>query len=119
MLVLTETGAQNAGDFDGTDSPPNSYNGGGPASCVNSGVLPDVRVTIGGTSTDYQDSGPVLKGGGGGRAHPPTRAAPAAAPPAPTTTGTPSATATPGAARFVGRVGSATVPTGGTSISIP
>src|ERR1041384_2982217 len=64
MLVLTETGAQNAGDFDGTDSPPNSYNGGGPASCVNSGVLPDVRVTIGGTSTDYQDSGQGLNGGG-------------------------------------------------------
>ena len=169
MLVLTETGAQNSGDFDGTDSPPNSYNGGGPASCVNSGVLPDVRVTIGGTSTDYQDSGQVLNGGGVDSAHclngtyvsdrmdeshpwtqigggtpaptptpaptstpthvptataspssaTPTPTATATATPAPTTTGTPSATATPGAARFVGRVGSATVPTGGTSISIP
>ncbi len=63
-LVLTETGAQNSANFDGSDFSPNSYNGGSTASCVNSGAVPDVRVTIGTTTTSYLDSGQVLNGGG-------------------------------------------------------
>ena len=63
-LVLTETGAQNSANFDGSDFSPNSYNGGNTASCVNSGAIPDVRVTIGTTTTSYLDSGQVLNGQG-------------------------------------------------------
>ena len=63
-LVLTETGAQNSANFDGSDFSPNSYNGGNTASCVNSGAVPDVRVTVGTTTTSYLDSGQVLNGGG-------------------------------------------------------
>ncbi|WP_344061057.1 fibronectin type III domain-containing protein, partial [Terrabacter lapilli] len=63
-LVLTETGAQNSTNFDGSDFAPNSYNGGNTASCVNSGAIPDVQITLGGSTTDYLDSGQVLNGGG-------------------------------------------------------
>ncbi|MGO4598630.1 fibronectin type III domain-containing protein [Terrabacter sp. 2RAF25] len=63
-LVLTETGAQNSTNFDGSDFSPNSYNGGNTASCVNSGAVPDVRVTVGTTTTSYLDSGQVLNGAG-------------------------------------------------------
>lgn len=63
-LVLTETGAQNSTNFDASDFSPNSYNGGNTASCVNSGAVPDVRVTIGTTTTSYLDSGQVLNGAG-------------------------------------------------------
>jgi titin len=65
MLVLTETGSsQNSENFDGSDEPPNSYNGGLMASCVNSGAIPNVRVTIAGTTTTYLDNGQVLNTGG-------------------------------------------------------
>ncbi len=65
MLVLTETGSSpNSENFDGSDFPPNSYNGGNTASCVNSGAIPNVRITIAGTTTTYLDSGQVLNGGG-------------------------------------------------------
>jgi len=64
-LVLTETGSsQNSENFDGSDNPPNSYNGGNTASCVNSGAIPMVKVTIGGVTTTYTDSGQILNGGG-------------------------------------------------------
>ncbi len=63
-LVLTETGGQNSTNFDATDFSPNAYNGGNTASCVNSGAIPDVRITIGGATTSYLDSGQVLNGGG-------------------------------------------------------
>ena len=46
-LVLTETGSsKNSTNFDGSDYPPNSYNGGNTASCVNSGAIPTVKITI-------------------------------------------------------------------------
>ncbi|EWT02522.1 autotransporter adhesin, partial [Intrasporangium oryzae NRRL B-24470] len=63
-LVLTETGAQNSTNFDATDFAPNAYNGGNTASCVNSGAIPDVQITFGGSTTSYLDSGQVLNGGG-------------------------------------------------------
>ena len=44
-LVLTETGQRhNSENFDLSDSAPNDYAGGNRASCVNSGVIPRVRV---------------------------------------------------------------------------
>ena len=65
ILVLTETGSsQNSANFDGSDEPPNSYNGGNTASCVNSGAIPNVRITIGGTTTTYLDTAQVLNTGG-------------------------------------------------------
>ena len=65
MLVLTETGSSpNSENFDLSDAPPNSYNGGNKASCVNSGAIPKVRVTIGGSTTTYRDKGQVLNTGG-------------------------------------------------------
>jgi fibronectin type 3 domain-containing protein len=65
MLVLTETGsAKNSENFDGSDFPPNSYNGGNTASCADSGAIPAVKITIAGTTTTYLDSGQVLNGGG-------------------------------------------------------
>src|SRR5215472_3582645 len=65
MLVLTETGSQkNSANFDGSDFPPNSYNGGNTASCANSGAIPAVKITISGATTTYLDSGQVLNGGG-------------------------------------------------------
>jgi fibronectin type 3 domain-containing protein len=65
MLVLTETGSsQNSTNFDGSDEPPNSYNGGNTASCVNSGAIPNVRITIGGTTTSYLDTAQVVNTGG-------------------------------------------------------
>jgi len=65
MLVLTETGSQkNSANFDGSDFPPNAYNGGNTASCVNSGAIPAVKITISGATTTYLDSGQVLNGGG-------------------------------------------------------
>src|SRR6476661_8290585 len=63
-LVLTETGAQNSTNFDGSDFAPNAYNGGNTASCVNSGAIPAVKITLGGSTTTYLDSGQVLNGGG-------------------------------------------------------
>jgi len=64
-LVLTETGSsQNSENFDGSDNPPNSYNGGNTASCVNSGAIPMVKVTIGGVTTTYTDTGQILNGAG-------------------------------------------------------
>ncbi len=63
-LVLTETGVQNSTNFDGSDYPPNSYNGGNTASCVNSGAIPMVKITIAGVTTTYLDNGQVLNGGG-------------------------------------------------------
>jgi fibronectin type 3 domain-containing protein len=64
-LVLTETGSSpNSENFDGSDEPPNSYNGGLIASCVNSGAIPNVKVTIAGVTTSYLDSGQVLNTGG-------------------------------------------------------
>ncbi len=63
-LVLTETGAQNSTNFDGSDYPPNAYNGGNFASCANSGAIPAVKITIAGSTTTYMDSGQVLNGGG-------------------------------------------------------
>ena len=62
-LVLTETGAQNSTNFDGSDFAPNSYNGGNTASCVNSGAIPDVKITLGGATTSYLDSGPGAQRG--------------------------------------------------------
>ena len=65
MLVLTETGtSQNSENFDGSDYPPNSYNGGNTASCVNSGAIPMVKITVAGTTTTYLDNGQVLNGQG-------------------------------------------------------
>jgi fibronectin type 3 domain-containing protein len=64
MLVLTETGSQNSTNFDGSDYPPNAYNGGNTASCANSGAIPTVKITIAGATTTYVDSGQVLNGGG-------------------------------------------------------
>ena len=65
MLVLTETGtSKNSTNFDGSDYPPNSYNGGNTASCVNSGAIPTVKITIAGTTTTYLDNGQVLNGAG-------------------------------------------------------
>lgn len=64
LLILTETGSQNSTNFDGSDYPPNAYNGGNVASCVNSGAIPAVNITIGGVTTKYVDSGQVLNGGG-------------------------------------------------------
>jgi fibronectin type 3 domain-containing protein len=64
-LVLTETGTSpNSENFDGSDEPPNSYNGGLMASCVNSGAIPDVKITIAGVMTSYLDTGQVLNTGG-------------------------------------------------------
>jgi titin len=64
-LVLTETGSsQNSANFDASDEPPNSYNGGNTASCVNSGAIPSVRITIGGTTTTYLDTAQILNTGG-------------------------------------------------------
>ncbi len=65
MLVLTETGgSKNSENFDGSDFPPNSYNGGNTASCANSGAIPTVKITIAGTTTTYLDNGQVLNGAG-------------------------------------------------------
>ena len=50
--------------FDGSDFPPNSYNGGNTASCVDSGAIPTVTVTSAGVTTTYLDNGQVLNGGG-------------------------------------------------------
>ena len=64
-LVLTETGtSQNSTNFDGSDYPPNSYNGGNTASCVDSGAIPTVKITIAGTTNTYLDNGQVLNAGG-------------------------------------------------------
>jgi fibronectin type 3 domain-containing protein len=64
-LVLTETGSsQNSENFDLSDEPPNAYNGGLTASCANSGAIPNVKITIGGTTTSYLDTGQVLNTGG-------------------------------------------------------
>ena len=63
-MVLTETGQQNSTNFDGSDYPPNAYNGGNTTSCANSGAIPAVSLTIGGAMTTYMDSGQVLNGGG-------------------------------------------------------
>jgi len=64
-LVLTETGSSpNSENFDGSDFPPNAYNGGNQASCANSGAIPQVKVTIAGTTTTYLDNGQVLNTGG-------------------------------------------------------
>ena len=62
--MLTETGAQNSTNFDGSDYPPNAYNGGSTASCANSGAVPSVKITDGRDTTTYADSGQVLNGGG-------------------------------------------------------
>jgi Fibronectin type III domain len=63
--VLTETGSsQNSENFDLSDEPPNAYNGGLTASCANSGAIPNVKITIGGTTTSYLDTGQVLNTGG-------------------------------------------------------
>jgi fibronectin type 3 domain-containing protein len=65
MLVLTETGSsQNSTNFDGSDYPPNAYNGGNTASCVDSGAVPNVKITIAGSTTSYLDTGQVLNTGG-------------------------------------------------------
>ena len=65
MLVLTETGTSpNSTNFDGSDYPPNSYNGGNTASCVDSGAIPNVKITIGGTTTTFLDAGQILNTGG-------------------------------------------------------
>jgi fibronectin type 3 domain-containing protein len=70
MLVLTETGtSQNSENFDGSDYPPNSYNGGNTASCVNSGAIPMVKITVAGTTTTYLDNGQVLNGQGVDNGH--------------------------------------------------
>jgi fibronectin type 3 domain-containing protein len=70
MLVLTETGSsQNSENFDGSDEPPNSYNGGNTASCVDSGAIPNVQVTIAGATTSYLDTGQVLNTAGVDIAH--------------------------------------------------
>jgi fibronectin type 3 domain-containing protein len=63
-LVLTETGSQNSTNFDASDFSPNAYNGGNVASCVNSGAIPQVQISIAGSTTTYLDSGQVLNGGG-------------------------------------------------------
>ena len=65
MLVLTETGSsKNSTNFDGSDYPPNSYNGGNTTSCANSGAIPNVQVTVGGVTTSYLDTGQVLNTAG-------------------------------------------------------
>ena len=57
-------GSKNSENFDGSDFPPNSYNGGNTASCVDSGAIPAVKITIAGVTTTYLDNGQVLNGGG-------------------------------------------------------
>src|SRR5260370_14635615 len=70
MLVLTETGSsQNSTNFDLSDFAPNSYNGGNTASCVDSGAIPTVKITIAGVTTTYLDNGQVLNGGGTDSGH--------------------------------------------------
>jgi fibronectin type 3 domain-containing protein len=65
MLVLTETGnSPNSTNFDGSDFPPNAYNGGNQASCVDAGDIPQVKITIAGTTTTYLDNSQVLNTGG-------------------------------------------------------
>ena len=60
-LVLTETGSsKNSENFDLSDFSPNSYNGGRPTSCKNSGAIPHVLVTVGSAKTTYIDGGQVL-----------------------------------------------------------
>ncbi len=61
QMVLTET---SSGNLDLSDKAPNSYNGGNTASCVNSGAIPVVAVTVGGVTTGYTDTGQVLNTGG-------------------------------------------------------
>ena len=68
-LVLTETGSQNSQNFDGSDLPPNDYNGGKAASCTSSGAIPRVRVTVRGVTRTYRDSGQVLNTGGVDKGH--------------------------------------------------
>jgi hypothetical protein len=63
-LVLTETGARNSQNFDGSDFPPNDYDGGNRASCENSGAIPRVRVQIGRATRVYRDRDQVLNTGG-------------------------------------------------------
>jgi fibronectin type 3 domain-containing protein len=64
-MVLTETGSsKNSENFDGSDFPPNSYNGGNTTSCANSGAIPNVQVTVGGVTTSYLDAGQVLNTSG-------------------------------------------------------
>jgi hypothetical protein len=67
-LVLTETGKQNSENFDLSDFAPNAYNGGNKASCKNDGAIPKVKVTIGGSTFTYKDTGQVLntRGADGG-----------------------------------------------------
>jgi hypothetical protein len=69
ILVLTETGKQNSENFDLSDFPPNAYNGGGPASCKNDGAIPKVKVTVGGTTTTYRDTGQVMNTHGADGGH--------------------------------------------------
>lgn len=63
-LVLTETGDRDSQNFDGSDFPPNDYDGGYQASCKNSGAIPKVRVRIGRTTRVYRDGDQVLNTGG-------------------------------------------------------
>ena len=69
QLVLTETGKQDSENFDLTDFPPNAYNGGNKASCKNDGAIPKVKLTVGGTTTTYKDTGQVLNGHGADSGH--------------------------------------------------
>jgi hypothetical protein len=66
--VLTETGKQNSENFDLSDFAPNAYNGGNKASCKNDGAIPEVKLTVGGTTTTYKDKGQILntRGADGG-----------------------------------------------------
>jgi hypothetical protein len=68
QLVLTETGKQNSENFDLSDFAPNAYNGGNKASCKNDGAIPEVKLTVGGTTTTYKDKGQILntRGADGG-----------------------------------------------------
>ena len=66
FTVLTETAFTN---MDTSDTAPNSYNGGGTASCVNSGAIPQVYVTANGVTTQYSDPSQVLNTGGVDKRH--------------------------------------------------
>jgi hypothetical protein len=80
-LILTQT-APNAstdcnpagGYLDGSEKGPNGTNWGGLTHCsTDSGVIPHVITTIGGTTTDFTDSAQVLNTGGNDTANCPTR----------------------------------------------
>src|SRR5260221_867448 len=73
MLVLTEVGGQNVANFDGSDFPPNAYNGGNTPPRPHLGGVPAVKNTIRGGNTPDLDPRQMLQRGGRGNRHPPHR----------------------------------------------